>query len=1090
MLAPLAPVLASRVAPLLLRLRSLAWPFALAGTVLTCSSDNLTLPSEGLPATLSVVSGAGQTAAVATPLPDSIRIRVTDSESRPVEGIEVAFIAVLGGGDAAPDTGVTDAEGRTGARWTLGNTAGPQRVRATVVGPTAGGALTQNFDAMALAAPADTVFAVRGNGQSEEVGAPLVDSLVVKITDQYGNAVSGGLVAWAPTGGGTVSPVSSTAGVAGTAATQRTLGPTAGPQGATATAAGLKGSPVVFSLTALPASNASKLFLVTQPPSSVANGVVLSPAPVVQLQDVNGSPVPTAGLGITVGIASGPAGGVLGGSTTAVTDATGKATFNSLTITGSVGVYALRFSRAGLTGVTSDPISLTAGAPSQLAVTAQPTTAQSGIAFTTAPTVQVQDAAGNQVSVANLSISVSKNTGTATLSGTTTRQTDADGRASFDGLTLTGLVGPNSLLFSTAGLVSDTTSTITLTAGTAAALAITAAPSTGLSGVPLSPQPGIRLVDASGNTVQTTGTVITAALASGAGSLGGTLTAATVGGTATFTDLSISGPPGSYTLEFTSGALTRVPTPVITLGVGGSAKLVMVVQPSALTANAVPFAQQPAVQVQDAGGNPVAGVVAVTAAIASGGGTLGGTVTIDTDANGLAAFDGLAITGTVGVRTLSFASTGLSSAVSTSITVTAGAPIQMAVNAGDGQNAAVGTAVATDPSVVVRDVSGNPVEGVSVTFAVASGGGSVLPVTAVATNASGIAAAASWTLGAAAGANTLTATAAPDGISPNPVTFTATGVSGGATQIEANSVTTQTDTAGLPVAAPPSVVVRDAGSNPVEGVAVTFAVTGGGGSILPATPVLTNASGVATLTSWTLGGTAGTNTVAATVAGLAGSPVTFTATGETGTATQVTANSVTTQTDTAGLPAAAPPSVLVRDAGNNPVEGVAVTFAVTGGGGSILPATPVPTDASGVATLISWTLGGTAGTNTVTAVATGLTGSPVTFTATGVVGAPAALDFLVDPTNTKAGSKINPPVKVRVLDAFGNLVTTAPTSITVAIGNNPGGSTLSGHRTRNTSAGVASFNDLELNRVGIGYTLVATSGTLVSATSAAFNITQ
>ena len=52
------------------------------------------------------------------------------------------------------------------------------------------------------------------------------------------------------------------------------------------------------------------------------------------------------------------------------------------------------------------------------------------------------------------------------------------------------------------------------------------------------------------------------------------------------------------------------------------------------------------------------------------------------------------------------------------------------------------------------------------------------------------------------------------------------------------------------------------------------------------------------------------------------------------------------------------PQVLVRDQFNNPVVGVAVTFAVTGGGGSVAGGTPV-TNASGIATVTSWTLGGT-----------------------------------------------------------------------------------------------------------------------------------
>jgi len=149
----------------------------------------------------------------------------------------------------------------------------------------------------------------------------------------------------------------------------------------------------------------------------------------------------------------------------------------------------------------------------------------------------------------------------------------------------------------------------------------------------------------------------------------------------------------------------------------------------------------------------------------------------------------------------------------------------------------------------------------------------------------------------------------------------------------------------------------------------------------------------------------------------------------------------------------------------------------------------VITDASGIATLTSWTLGDTARTYTVTATATGLSGSPVTFTATGTAGAPAALDFSVQPTDASAGGNIAPPVRVRVLDAKGNLVSTATTSVTLAIGNNPAGGTLNGTTTQLAAVGVAVFSGLSINIAGTGYTLIATATGLVPATSAAFNIT-
>ena len=161
-------------------------------------------------------------------------------------------------------------------------------------------------------------------------------------------------------------------------------------------------------------------------------------------------------------------------------------------------------------------------------------------------------------------------------------------------------------------------------------------------------------------------------------------------------------------------------------------------------------------------------------------------------------------------------------------TGTSGPATTMVINAGNGQTATVGTTVATAPSVKVTDAGGNPVSGVDVTFAVASGGGSVTGALTATTNASGIAEVGSWKLGTTAGANTLTATSA--GLSGSPLTFTATGVAGAASKIAMNAGNGQTVHVGTAVTIPPSVLVTDANNNPVAGVAVTFAVASGGGS--------------------------------------------------------------------------------------------------------------------------------------------------------------------------------------------------------------------------------------------------------------------
>ncbi len=103
-------------------------------------------------------------------------------------------------------------------------------------------------------------------------------------------------------------------------------------------------------------------------------------------------------------------------------------------------------------------------------------------------------------------------------------------------------------------------------------------------------------------------------------------------------------------------------------------------------------------------------------------------------------------------------------------------PASLAIASGDGQAAPPATAVATHPAVIVKDAAGKPVSGVTVTFAVDSGGGSV-SVTSAVTAADGIASAGTWTLGPTEGRNTLKASS---GTLP-PVKFAATAAIAGGT---------------------------------------------------------------------------------------------------------------------------------------------------------------------------------------------------------------------------------------------------------------------------------------------------------------------
>ncbi len=90
------------------------------------------------------------------------------------------------------------------------------------------------------------------------------------------------------------------------------------------------------------------------------------------------------------------------------------------------------------------------------------------------------------------------------------------------------------------------------------------------------------------------------------------------------------------------------------------------------------------------------------------------------------------------------------------------------------------------------------------------------------------------------------------------------------------------------------------------------------------------------------------------------------------------------------------PAVKILDGFANPVSGIEVAFSVTAGGGTIT-GSPATSDADGIATLGSWTLG-IAGANTLEAANALLADSPVLFSATAVSDtvAPAAVDDLLD----------------------------------------------------------------------------------------------
>jgi hypothetical protein len=198
-----------------------------------------------------------------------------------------------------------------------------------------------------------------GNQQDGVIGQPLAKALVVLVTDESGDPVSGVQVQWSTQDGGSVSNSVATTGSDGRASVQWTLGPAQGQQTTTASAAGLNGSPVTFTATANEAGEPGSIVITTNPPVAALSGEVFDPAaqPVVQVRDAAGNPA----AGIEVTVTKGAGGGTLEGATTATTDVSGNATFVDLGIRGT-GAHPLVFT-AGSVTVTSSPVDVSPLSP-------------------------------------------------------------------------------------------------------------------------------------------------------------------------------------------------------------------------------------------------------------------------------------------------------------------------------------------------------------------------------------------------------------------------------------------------------------------------------------------------------------------------------------------------------------------------------------------------------------------------------------------------------------------------------------------------------------------------------------------------------
>ena len=241
----------------------------------------------------------------------------------------------------------------------------------------------------------------------------------------------------------------------------------------------------------------------------------------------------------------------------------------------------------------------------------------------------------------------------------------------FGGVVTAKLVGSATITASSGG-VSSSGVTVTVIPGAPSQLAIKTQPDGAASGVALTAQPIVEVRDAAGNVVNGAVLVVTAAIATGGGTVSGPTATAAIGGVATFSGLTITGLIGARTLTFTATGVTAATSAAFALAGGVATQLAIRTQPVAGTAYAV-FSTPAVVELRDGAGNPASSTASITAVIATGGGTLGGTATVAAVA-GVATFGSLTVNGTAGARTLTFSSGTFAPVTSASFNVATAPP--------------------------------------------------------------------------------------------------------------------------------------------------------------------------------------------------------------------------------------------------------------------------------------------------------------------------------------------------------------------------------------------------------------------------------
>ncbi len=638
---------------------------------------------------------------------------------------------------------------------------------------------------------------------------------------------------------------------------------------------------------------------------------------------------------------------------------------------------------------------------------------------------------------------------------------------------------------------------LTNTPGAATQLAIQTQPSaTASAGLPFGTQPVIDIEDQYGN-LETgdNSTQVTAALATGSGTLEGTTTVTASAGVATFTNLAFS-IPDTITLKFTSSpALTSVTSNAIVV-TAPPTQLVIETEPSATATAGVSFATQPVVYVEDQYGDLETNdnTTQVTASLASGAGPLNGTVTV-TVTGGIATFTNLS-DNTAETISLRFTSVPvLTAATSSDIVISPAAASKLAVSTQPSPTATAGVAFSTQPVVDVEDQYGNLEASdntTQVTATLHTGSGPLLGTTTV-TVSGGIA---TFTDLSDDTAETIslqfTSVPALTSATSNNIDVS----SAAATQLVVQTQPSATATAGVAFATQPVIWLEDQYGNLVKGnsaAQVTASALPAGSGPLQGFTTITASNGVVDFSGLAYDTAATiylhfTSVPALTVANSSNIVVSPAA------ASQLAIITQPSPTATAGVAFSTQPVVYVEDQYGNLETGdntTQVSASLNTGSGP-LQGTTTETVSGGIATFTNLS------DNKAETISLQFTSVPAVTAATSnnIVVSPAAATQLVlitQPSATAtAGVAFATQPVVYIEDQYGNVETgDNTTEVTAAL--NTGSGPLQGTTIETASSGIATFTNLaddKAETISLQFTsvpalAVATSNNIVISPAAA-----